>query len=221
MDFDRLEIFLEVALSSSFSRAVESIVKLAPTFLLCFSLLLSTPLISSAAAAQKQSSRTTRPPAANKLTTLKVTGGTIYTDKEILAASGLIMGQIAADGDFKEAVQRLGNSGMFSDASYSFSSSASGVKLEIQLRDVDRSKLVPAHFENFAWLTDDELQAALQQRVPLFKQLLPLSGNLADHVSEALQAVLTDRKLPGRVSYLREAHDQTGGELAAARRGRS
>lgn len=125
------------------------------------------------------------------------------------------MGQIAADGDFKEAIQRLGDSGMFSDAAYSYSSSATGVKLEIQLTDVDRSKLVPAHFENFVWFTDDELQAALQKRVPLFKQLLPLGGNLADHVTEALQATLTDQKLPGRVSYLREAHDQTGGELVA------
>ena len=38
---------------------------------------------------------------ANKLVALKVTGTTRYTDKEILAASGLQLGQNAADGDFK------------------------------------------------------------------------------------------------------------------------
>lgn len=165
--------------------------------------------------AQKQttSARST-PVASNKLTGLKVTGTTRYTGKEILAASGLEFGQNAADGDFKEAVQQLGNSGMFSNVVYSFSSKGSaGVKLELQLEDIDASKLVPAHFENFVWFTDSELLTDLQSRVPLFKGLLPLTGNLSDHLSEALQAILTEKHLPGRVECLGEAHDQNGGPL--------
>ncbi len=145
-----------------------------------------------------------------KLLALKVTGTTSYSDKEILAASGLQMGQNAADGDFKEAVQSLGDSGMFSAASYSYSSSASGVRVEIQLADVDRSKLVPAQFENFVWFSDDELRTGLLRGVPLFKGSLPLSGNLADHVTEALQAMLAEKRLPGRVDFLRNADRQTG-----------
>jgi len=152
------------------------------------------------------------PVAINKLTGLKVTGTTRYTDKDILAASGLEFGQNAADGDFKEAVQRLGNSGMFSNVVYSYSSKGSaGVKLELQLEDIDASKLVPAHFENFVWFTDSELLTAFETRVPLFKGLLPLGGNLSDHVSEALQAILTEKHLPGRVDCRGEANDQKGG----------
>jgi outer membrane protein assembly factor BamA len=120
------------------------------------------------------------------------------------------MGQNAADGDFKEAVQRLGNSGMFSDVVYSYSASNAGTKLEIQVADVDSSKLVPADFENFVWYTDDELNADLQKSVPLFKGLLPVGGNLPDHVSEALQALLSERHLPGRVNFLREANGSEG-----------
>lgn len=168
------------------------------------------------AAAQKQSSSKSAPVSINKLTALKVTGTTRYTDKEILAASGLQMGQNAADGDFKEAVQLLGASGMFSNVVYSFSSkSGAGVKLDLQLDDIDNSKLVPAHFENFVWFTDSELLAALQSRVPLFKGMLPLGGNLSDRVSEALQAILTEKRLPGRVECLGEARDQNGGPLTA------
>ena len=155
------------------------------------------------------------PVAINKLTGLKVTGTTRYTDKDILAASGLEFGQNAADGDFKEAVQRLGNSGMFSNVVYSYSSKGSaGVKLELQLEDIDASKLVPAHFENFVWFTDSELLTAFETRVPLFKQLLPLGGNLSDRVSEALQSILTDKHFPGRVTFLREA-DESSGALTA------
>src|SRR6266851_9684400 len=141
-------------------------------------------LLLSAAAAQKQPTRgKVSAVAANRLTALKVTGTARYTDKEILAASGLQIGQNAADGDFKEALQRLGDSGLFSDLAYSYSSSGAGVKLDLQLADIDQSKLVPAQFDNFVWFTDDELRTALQSRVPLFKQLLPLTGNLPDRVS--------------------------------------
>jgi outer membrane protein insertion porin family len=178
-------------------------------FILVLSLLLP------AAAAQKQSAGGKASSViANKLIAFKVTGTTRYTDQEILAASGLEIGQNAADGDFKEAVRRLGESGLFSDVAYSYSFSSAGTKLELQLADADKSKLVPAHFENFVWFTDEELRTALQRRVPLFKQLLPVAGNLPDRVSEALQAILTEKQFPGRVDYLREG-DPSGGALNA------
>ncbi len=170
-------------------------------------------LVLPAAAAQKQSAKLSSVAAA-KLIALKVTGTARYTDEEILAATGLQIGQNAADGDFKEAVRRLGDSGLFNDVAYSYTSSGATVKLELQLTDADKSKLVPASFENFVWFPDDELRTALQRRVPLFKQLLPLTGNLADEVSEALQALLTEKQFPGRVNYLREG-DESGGPVSA------
>jgi outer membrane protein assembly factor BamA len=180
---------------------------------ICF--VLFSLLIVSAAAAQKQhTSGKASSVAASKLVALKVTGTARYTDKEILAASGLQMGQNAADGDFKEAAQRLGDSGLFGNVVYSFTSSGAGTKLDLQLADTDQSKLVPAHFENFVWFTDDELRAALQSRVPLFKQLLPIAGNLPDWLSEGLQATLTEKQFPGRVSFLRN-QDEVDGPLTA------
>jgi outer membrane protein assembly factor BamA len=148
--------------------------------------------------------------AAYKLVAVKVKGTSRYTEQEVIAASGLPIGQNAADGDFKEAVQRLGDTGVFGEVVYSFSASGTNVKLELQLADTESSKLVPAHFENFVWFTDDDLMAAIHARVPLFKQLLPLGGNLPDRVSEALQSILNDKQLPGHVSFLREGDDAKG-----------
>ena len=166
---------------------------------LCFVLMLS------GAAGQKSSKNySVVDTTGYKLVAVKVSGTARYTDKEIVAATGLQIGQNAAEGDFKEGVRRLGDSGLFSDVTYSYTSLGSNVKLELQLSDNGKAKLVPAHFENIVWFTDDELQTSLQARVPLFKKLLPLSGNLADRVSEALQAMLTEKQLPGRVDYLRE-----------------
>ncbi len=137
-------------------------------------------------------------------------GSTRYTDKEILAASGLHIGQDAAEGDFQEAAHRLGESGVFSNVVYSFSYSDAGVKLDLRLTDVDKSKLVPASFENFVWFTDAELLADIEQRVPLFKQLLPASGTLPDEVNQALQALLSEKRYAGRVDFQREAKQGSG-----------
>jgi outer membrane protein insertion porin family len=117
-----------------------------------------------------------------------------------------------AEADFKEAARRLGDTGLFTDVAYSFSFSPSGTKLEFQLTDVEESKLVPAHFENFVWFTDAQLLTEIQRRVPLFQLLMPVAGTMPDRVEEALQAVLDEKQIPARVDYLREA-PQEGGSL--------
>jgi len=150
--------------------------------------------------------------AAYKLVAIKVTGTERYTDQEILPASGLQLGQSVGEGDFKEAARRLGDTGLFSEVVYSYSYSGAGTKLELQLTDIEKSKLIPAVFENFVWFTDEELLSELHQRVPLFKGLVPPAGTFPDRISEALQAILTEKQLPGHVDYLRQGK-QEGGDL--------
>ncbi len=152
------------------------------------------------------------PETAHKLIGLTVTGTERYTEKEILAASGLELGQNVAEGDFQEAVRRLGDTGLFSAVAYTYSYSNAGTKAEFQLTDIEKKKLVPTSFENFVWFTDAELLHELQKRVPLFKQLLPVTGTLPDRVSDALQAILSEKQLPGHLDYLRQGNPD-GGEL--------
>ena len=80
-------------------------------------------LLVGSAAAQKRSGSKVSAVEPNKLIALKVIGTTRYTDKEILAASGLLLGQKAADCDCREAARRLGDSGLFSDVVYTYTSS--------------------------------------------------------------------------------------------------
>lgn len=149
---------------------------------------------------------------AYKLIAIKVTGTQRYSEKEIASATGLELGQNVGEGDFQEAVRRLGNTGLFNDVAYSYTYSGSGTKLELQLTDTDKSKLVPTSFENFVWFTDDELLHELQKRVPLFKQVVPVAGTLPDRLSDALQGILSEKQLPGHVDYLRQGK-QDGGDL--------
>jgi len=152
------------------------------------------------------------PASAFKLIAVNVSGTKRYSSAEIIDATGLKIGERASDADFKVAAQHLGDTGMFSNVAYSFQYSTAGTKLDFELTDND--KLVPADFENFVWFTDQELMNQLHTRVPLFQGSLPLSGNLADQVSEALQALLIEHDVSGRADYLRAGgHD--GGPIEA------
>ncbi|HZQ69712.1 MAG TPA: POTRA domain-containing protein [Terriglobales bacterium] len=152
------------------------------------------------------------PSSAFKLVAINVTGTRRYTPAEIIDASGLKVGERATDADFKVAAQHLGDTGAFSNVAYSFQYANTGTRLDLQLTDNDQ--LVPARFENFVWFSDQELMDKLHARVPLFQGSLPLSGNLADQVSEALQALLIEHDISGRADYLR-AGNQDGGPIQA------
>jgi outer membrane protein assembly factor BamA len=143
-----------------------------------------------------------------KLSTIHVTGSTRYTPQEILGEVGLQIGQQVTEADFQKATQILGETGMFGDVSYRFEYSPDkGAVLNFQLSD--NPQLVPAHFDNFVWFSDQELMEKLHQRVPLFRGQLPLNGNLPDQISDGLQALLIERKVAGKADYLR-ASDQEG-----------
>jgi outer membrane protein assembly factor BamA len=144
------------------------------------------------------------PPSAFKLIAIKVSGNKQYTEDQIVRETGLQVGQTAREDDFKTAGRLLGETGAFTDVLYSFQYSTQGTKLEFQVTEAD--KLVPTRFDNFVWFSDKELIEQLQKRVPLFAGKLPLAGSLVDQVSDVLQAMLLEKNVPGRVDYLRSAH---------------
>ena len=165
------------------------------------SLLIVLPCLS--AAAQTQPSKATRPvpPSANKLIAVTVTGSKHFTPEEVAAASGLPVGTVAHEEDFKKAARQLGESGAFDTIAFTFSYSSAGTKLEFQVTDAD--KFVPARFTDFVWFTDEGLLQRVHERIPLFKGELPANGRLPDQVSDVLQALLVENGVPGHVEYLR------------------
>ena len=136
-----------------------------------------------------------------KLLSIHVKGVQRFKDGQIIAATGLKPGQYVQESDFKLAVQKLGETGLFTDVAYKYEYSSSGCSLDIQVTEND--KLAPIRFENFVWFSDDELISLLQARLPLFTGRLPLGGNLADQLADSLKAILTERKISGEPEYQR------------------
>lgn len=157
-----------------------------------------------AAQAHKASSKQL-PESAYKLVAVTVTGSQRYQSEDVLAASGLQIGQTVHEDDFQQAARRLGDSGAFHDIAYSFKYKPEGTKLEFQVKDAD--DFVPARFENLVWFSSKELEDGLHAQVSLFRGQLPANGALADQVSEALQAMLIEKKVEGSVDYVRAGPD--------------
>jgi len=110
-----------------------------------------------------------------------------------------------SEDDFRKAVRTLGLTGAFSDVLYSFQYSPEGTKLDLQVQDAE--KFVPARFDNLVWFSDQELLHQLHTQVPLFHGQLPVTGDLADEVSNALQGLLIASNVQGRADYLRSAKE--------------
>jgi outer membrane protein assembly factor BamA len=158
-----------------------------------------------AAAQTRKLSPKDLPPSAFKLISIKATGSKRCKPEDVVAASGLQIGQTASEDDFKQAVRLLGETGAFGDLLYTFQYSPEGTKLELQVQDTE--KFVPVRFDNLVWFSDQELLDKLHAQVPLFQGELPMSGNLADQVSEALQALLIQKNVSGQADYMRAAHE--------------
>src|SRR5580692_521512 len=168
-----------------------------PTRSLLASLLFSVLSLS----ALSQVSGGVQPPVSYKLIAVKVTGSKRFTQEDVAAASGLPIGTIAHEEDFKKAARQLGETGAFGDITYTDTYSSAGTRLEFHVVDAD--KFVPARFADFVWFTDEELLHKLHDRIPLFNGELPANGRLPDQVSDVLQAMLVENAIPGRVEYAR------------------
>jgi outer membrane protein assembly factor BamA len=150
--------------------------------------------------AQKSKSKDL-PPSAYKLASVIVTGSEHYKSEDIMSVTGMQLGQTLYDQDFKDAARVLGDSGAFTDVAYSFDYSPEGAKLEWKVKDAPH--FAPVRFENFVWFSDQALLDLIHTSVPLYHGELPARGRLADQVSEALQAMLAQKAIPGSVDYVR------------------
>jgi outer membrane protein assembly factor BamA len=156
------------------------------------------------APAQKSS----KPALSYKLLSIHIKGASQLNDDELIAASGLKLGQYAGESDFQQATKKLGDTGLFTNLAYSYHYSSAGCDVEFQI--AENTELVPILFDNLVWFSDADLIAQLHSRLPLFKGRLPRGGDLADQVSDSLNSILAEHKIAGKADYLRASSGVNG-----------
>jgi hypothetical protein len=133
-----------------------------------------------------------------KLYTLRkvvFTGSERFTQEQLLAASGLHIGQKLTLQGVDDASGRLFATGILSKIGYSFNSLGDSIDVTFPLADA--SKFLPCHYDNFVWFSDAELTAAVEKEVPLFDGFIPEGGNMGERVDAALDHFLAAHKISG------------------------
>lgn len=90
----------------------------------------------------------------------------------------------------RDAAQKLVNSGVFSNVGYSHAAATGGMTVTLTVQDKPADQFLPITFENIVWRTDAELRAAIQKRVPIFHDDVPIEGQLTDEIATAISEEL-------------------------------
>jgi outer membrane protein assembly factor BamA len=111
--------------------------------------------------------------------------------------------------EIKAAMQRLADTGFFTDLNYTVSSDA----LILTLTPSSSAQFVPVRYTNFVWWTPSELTTLIQARVPLYQGKLSLKGSMLDQVEAALVAILKQKGIDAEVTPIEALG---GGSVALA-----
>src|SRR5215213_217988 len=135
-----------------------------------------------------------------RIAKIETEGLQTLTTEAVIASSGLKIGQTFSVDAIDAAAQRLVDSGLFKRVAYRTRNVGANVTITFQLEEA-KGQSAPVAFDNFIWFSDEELTAAIKREVPSFNGSAPDIGNTNEAIKKALQNLLAERKLPGRVEY--------------------
>ncbi len=142
-------------------------------------------------------------PTAYTVEMLTVEGNHVYTAEQILAASGLRVGQKAGKVEFEAAREKLEATGAFDKVSYHFAPSQDAEGYDVRFEVSEIGQLYPLRFEGLP-ATDAELRAWLGQKDPLFGDKIPATKPVLDRyvawISEFLAAHDNREAIEGKLS---------------------
>jgi outer membrane protein assembly factor BamA len=127
--------------------------------------------------------------------TIRIDAPTSVDTAEALRIAALPADTPLTKQQIEAALQRLGDTGLFSDVGYTVNSAA----LVIKLVPAAGNQLQPVHFSNFVWWQPAELESLVEAKVPAYHGKLPLTGSLTDQVRLALIALLQTKGVDATV----------------------
>ena len=152
-----------------------------------------------------------RPADGHKLAEITVTGSARFQGPELVRATGLTPGQDASEDSLKKAANRLASTGMFTEVAYTYTSNPQGVLVEYKVHDTPT--LLPAHFDNFVWMSQADLLKKLGEREPLFNGEIPAAGDMYQRLADDIKAILSGMGVAAtEVKVFPEAR-QSGGDI--------
>ena len=143
-----------------------------------------------------------------RLAAMCIDGARRNTASDVIKLSGLEVGQQVTPAQLDEAAGRLGATGLFAGVSYRFVTQGKDLTLTFEIQEAERS--VPVVFDNFVWLTDEEIMVAVRRAIPSFDGSAPPSAEFPDLLVRVLQDLLKARSIEGRSEFLPLTDLKTG-----------
>ena len=143
------------------------------------------------------------------VTDVTFTGLSRYQSVALLPFAALVPGKATTLAELATAAQRLIDTGLFSEISYSYTTGPAG--LAIAFKVIEAAWNAPVAYENFIWFTDDELREKLAAHVPGFTGTAVAGGHTNALIASGLERILAERELKGRVDVGVRV-DLTGGD---------
>ncbi|HYX29484.1 MAG TPA: POTRA domain-containing protein [Pyrinomonadaceae bacterium] len=122
------------------------------------------------------------------------------TTEQVVAMSGLKVGQVIDANILDAAAEELLKTGLFRRLSYRVHNVGNQATVTFQVEESAVS--LPVVFENFVWFSDEEILAAIRKDVLFFNGTSPASGETPDKIAAALQRLLTEKHIAGKVDYM-------------------
>jgi outer membrane protein assembly factor BamA len=132
------------------------------------------------------------------LASVQVTGSSRFKSDQVAGFTGLQAGASVTREDIQGGADRLAKLGPFASVQYRYSTLGAGIRIEYQVTD---APAIPAVFDNFPWLSDDELVAGIKASVPLFDGAVPPQGIILDQICTAIQKLLMAKGVRVSVSH--------------------
>jgi outer membrane protein assembly factor BamA len=131
------------------------------------------------------------------LTQIHASGSTHYSEQQIVAISGLKVGEPLTRERLQAVANDISQLGIFSRVSWT--TSESDTVLTLQVED---APVVPLWFDNFPWFSDKDILDSLHLAVPIFNGLVPRDGSLLDEIGDSLTTLLQTNKISGTIEHL-------------------
>ncbi len=147
-------------------------------------------------------------PAEFQLGAVSVTGVSRYTPAEVTRLSALKAGQPVRPSDLDNTVKQMSSTGLFASLKYRYTTSGNRLDVTFDIEEPPWS--MPVVFDNFVWLRDEELLAAVKQDVPTFDGTLPINSEVTSYMTGVLQHLLDERQIRGRVEFALHNSQTTG-----------
>jgi outer membrane protein insertion porin family len=135
-----------------------------------------------------------------KIAKIEIVGLVRLSADEVVSTSGLKTGELFSIESLDAAGQKLFDSGLFANVSYRTTTKGDQVTIIFQVEET-RGGASRVVFDNFVWLTNDDLAAAIRRAVPSFNGTASDTGNMTETIRVALQNLLKERHIAGTVEY--------------------